>query len=219
MPNPLACFDLDNTLIDRDAAFRGWATAFAAGHSLDDGAVDWFLGMDLGGYRPRPELFAAARDRFGLAEEVPALVAAYNVEHPQFTWCEPEVLDGLARLRAAGWRVAVVTNGGTIQQTAKLALTGVGDAVDYCCISETEGVSKPDRQIFEIAAQRTGAVLDGGWMAGDHLAYDIAGGQAAGLNTILVGPSSSDPASSAAPAVPDAAVTTVLEAFDLILAG
>jgi phosphoserine phosphatase len=26
----LACFDLDNTLIDRDAAFRAWAESFCA---------------------------------------------------------------------------------------------------------------------------------------------------------------------------------------------
>jgi FMN phosphatase YigB (HAD superfamily) len=210
----LACFDLDNTLIDRDAAFRAWAESFCAQNGLGADGVDWFLSMDSGGYVPRPDLFAGARERFGLTASVDELVAAYDVEHPLFTWCEPEVFDGLAALRSAGWRVVVVTNGGTIQQTGKLEHTGLGAVVDYSCISESEGVRKPDRRIFEIAAERTGANLDGGWMAGDHLAFDVAGGQAAGLSTILVG----DLNETIADVRPDLHLPSVLKAFPAILA-
>jgi FMN phosphatase YigB (HAD superfamily) len=210
----LACFDLDNTLIDRDAAFRAWAELFCVRHGLSADGLEWFLSMDSGGYLPRPDLFAGAREHFALTASVEELVAAYDVEHPLFTWCEPEVLDGLAALRSAGWRVVVVTNGGTIQQTAKLEHTGLGAAVDYSCISESEGVRKPDRRIFEIAAERTGANLDGGWMAGDHLAFDVAGGQAAGLSTILVG----DLNEPSADVRPDLHLGSVLEAFPVILA-
>jgi beta-phosphoglucomutase-like phosphatase (HAD superfamily) len=32
---PLAIFDLDNTLVDRMAAFRSWAEWFAGQHGLD----------------------------------------------------------------------------------------------------------------------------------------------------------------------------------------
>jgi FMN phosphatase YigB (HAD superfamily) len=210
----LACFDLDNTLIDRDAAFRAWAESFCAQNDLGADDLEWFLSMDSGGYLPRPDLFLGARERFGLPASAEELVAAYDVEHPLFTWCEPEVFDGLAALRSAGWRVVVVTNGGTIQQTAKLEHTGLGAVVDYSCISESEGVGKPDRRIFEIAAERTGANLPGGWMAGDHLAFDVAGGKAAGLSTILVG----DLNETTANVRPDLHLASVLEAFPVILA-
>jgi 5'-nucleotidase len=210
----LACFDLDNTLIDRDAAFRAWARSFCAQSGLGADGLEWFLSMDSGGYLPRRVLFASARERFGLTASVEELVAAYDAEHPLFTWCEPEVFDGLASLRSAGWRVVVVTNGGTIQQTAKLEHTGLGAVVDYSCISESEGVRKPDRRIFEIAASRAGATLDGGWMVGDHQAYDIAGGQAAGLSTILIGNSDG----TADGVKPGHHFTSVLDAFPLILA-
>ncbi|MEU4390056.1 HAD family hydrolase [Kribbella sp. NPDC023855] len=183
----LACFDLDNTLIDRDGAFVAWAEWWARREGLGDEAVEWLLTHDEGGFRPRVELFAMAKARFGLAAEVQELVDAYDREHPPFTSADSAVLDGIASLRTAGWRVAVVTNGGVVQQSLKLDRTGIGAAVDYCCISEQVGVRKPDPTIFKIAAARTGATLAGGWMVGDHPAYDIAGGIAAGLSTVLVG--------------------------------
>jgi FMN phosphatase YigB (HAD superfamily) len=183
----LACFDLDNTLIDRDAAFLGWARWWVEREGLGEQAVEWLIGHDNGGFTPRPQLFAGLRDAFGVGTAVEELVAAYDREHPSFTWVDQAVLDGLASLRTAGWRVAVVTNGNVVQQTGKLEHTGIADAVDYCCISEGVGVRKPDARIFAIAAEYAGATLDGGWMVGDHPSYDVAGGINAGLNTIRIG--------------------------------
>ena len=205
----LVCFDLDNTLIDRDGAFLAWARWFVARAGLGSDAVDWLVAHDNGGFRPRPELFAGFAERFG----VEISVEGYDREHPLFTWVEPAVLDGLARLRAAGWRIAVVTNGTVVQQTGKLQHTGIAQAVDYCCISAAVGVRKPQREIFERAAAGAGAELDGGWMVGDHPAYDIAGGIAAGLRTIRVGNHHA-----ADPPAADHHVDCVVEAFAVILA-
>ncbi|MGW7686378.1 HAD family hydrolase [Kribbella sp. NPDC054772] len=210
----LACFDLDNTLIDRNGAFLRWARWWVDVNHLDESALEWFVAHDNGGYRPRAELFEMARARFELTTPVDDLVAYYNEEHPLFTWVRPAVLDGLAELRAAGWRVAVVTNGETLQQDLKLEYTLLARAVDYACVSGTVGVRKPDRRIFELAAEHTGATLDGGWMVGDHPAYDIAGGIAAGLRTIRIGQHHQDETP-----VADHHFDSVLEAFPVILAG
>jgi FMN phosphatase YigB (HAD superfamily) len=183
----LACFDLDNTLIDRDGAFSAWARWWVGRVGLGEDAVEWLVAHDNGGFTPRPELFAGVRETFGVAASVDELVAAYDREHPPFTWVEQAVLDGLASLRTAGWRVAVVTNGNVVQQTGKLEHTGIAKAVDYCCISQAAGVRKPDPRIFAIAAEHAGATLDDGWMVGDHPSYDVAGGINAGLRTIRIG--------------------------------
>ncbi|MFF0343256.1 HAD family hydrolase [Kribbella sp. NPDC004875] len=210
----LACFDLDNTLIDRDGAFLKWARWWADLNGLGEPGVEWLVAHDNGGYRPRAELFELARERFGIATPADELVASYNEEHPLFTWVEPDVMDGIASLRSAGWRVAVVTNGDTVQQDLKLEYTQIGAAVDYACVSGTVGVRKPDRRIFEVAAARTGATLDGGWMVGDHPAYDIAGGIAAGLRTIQIGRHLA-----ADSPVADHYVDSVVDAFPVVLAG
>lgn len=209
----LACFDLDNTLIDRDGAFLSWARWWVDCEGLGADAVDWLLAHDNGGFTPRRQLFAGLRDRFGLSATVEELVDAYDHEHPPFTWVEQSVLDGLASLRTAGWRVAVVTNGGTVQQELKLAHTGIGAAVDYGCVSQTVGVGKPDRRIFEIVAERTGATLDDSWMVGDHPSYDIAGGKNADLGTIRIG--NKHPIDTP---VADYHFSSVLDVFSVILA-
>jgi FMN phosphatase YigB (HAD superfamily) len=212
----LACFDLDNTLIDRDASFVAWAEWWVEREGLGADAVEWLLAHDENGFRPRPALFAGARDEFGLAASVEAMVDAYDREHPLFTWAEPSVLEGLSSLRTAGWRVAVVTNGGTVQQGIKLEHTRIGAAVDYRCVSEAVGVRKPDPRIFKIAASQTGATLDGGWMVGDHSAYDIAGGIAAGLSTIRIG--NHHPSAATPDRAPTHHFDSILEAFPVILA-
>ncbi len=210
----LACFDLDNTLIDRDGAFLAWAEWWVDRCGLGDDAVAWLLAHDNGGFTPRAELFAGLRERFGLTASVEELVDAYGHEHPSFTWVEQSVLDGLASLRTAGWRVAVVTNGGVVQQSWKLEHTKIAGAVDYCCISQAAGVRKPDRRIFEIVADHTSATLDDGWMVGDHPSYDVAGGKNAGLNTIRIG--DKHPVDTP---VADHHFASVLDAFPTIVAG
>jgi FMN phosphatase YigB (HAD superfamily) len=207
----LACFDLDNTLIDRDGAFLAWAQWWSDREGLD--AVEWLVAQDDGGFRPRSELFAALKEELGHRAAVDELVAAYDREHPSFTWVEPTVLDGLADLRTAGWRVAVVTNGNVVQQSRKLEHTKIADAVDYCCISQAAGVRKPDARIFAIAAEKAGATLADGWMVGDHPSYDIAGGRNAGLKTIRIG--HKHPIDTP---VADHHFGSVVEAFGVILA-
>ena len=104
---------------------------------------------------------------------------------PYLVRCPREVMDGLSRLRVSGWKVAIVTNGTADNQLGKIQQTGLADAVDAYALSGIEGVRKPDRGLFEIAAERCGLTLEaGGWMIGDNLIADIAGGRAAGLRTI-----------------------------------
>ena len=60
---PLLLLDLDNTLIDRDAAFRAAAAAFLSAHGLPDTDLPWVTAVDAGGYAPRHEVAPALTDR------------------------------------------------------------------------------------------------------------------------------------------------------------
>ncbi|TYB54558.1 HAD family hydrolase [Nonomuraea sp. PA05] len=183
----LALFDLDNTLVDRLAAFRRWAAEFAAERELGAGAVPWLVTADADGSVPMDVFFARVRERFGLPEPAGKLWHAYRARLPHLITCRPEVLDGLERLRATGWTVGIVTNGAADNQTGKIRHSGLATRVDGWAISEAEGVRKPDARLFEIGAARCGASLgDGGWMVGDDAVNDIAGGRGAGLRTIWI---------------------------------
>ncbi|WP_328978354.1 hypothetical protein [Streptomyces canus] len=62
---PLLMIDLDNTLVDRDTAFRAAATAFLAEHGLPEGDLDWLMALDASGYSPRREVARALSERYG----------------------------------------------------------------------------------------------------------------------------------------------------------
>ncbi|MFF5172397.1 hypothetical protein ACFY3U_07165 [Micromonospora sp. NPDC000089] len=58
----LALFDLDNTLVDRSAAFRRWAAEFCADRHLPDDALAWLIATDRdGGPPPAPAGSTSAR--------------------------------------------------------------------------------------------------------------------------------------------------------------
>ncbi|GAA2409824.1 hypothetical protein GCM10010404_79780 [Nonomuraea africana] len=115
------------------------------------------------------------------------LWADYRRRMPYLVQCRQEVLDGLSRLRSAGWRVGIVTNGTADNQLGKIQCTGLADVVDCWALSDAEGIRKPDVGLFEIAAKWCGMRLSGGgWMVGDNLVKDVTGGRAAGLKTVWI---------------------------------
>jgi FMN phosphatase YigB (HAD superfamily) len=211
---PLALFDLDNTLLDRHAAFRRWAEEFASARSLPPGAPDLLVELDADGSTSRQDVFTRARDHFSLADSVGALIEEYHRDYPvHFTFPDGS-RSGLRALRAAGWKVGIVTNGFAFQQR-KLDVARLVDEVDGVCISDLVGAWKPDPAIFEEAARRCGSELRG-WMVGDSGTADIRGGQGVGLRTVWMTRGRTwdlgDPG-------PDACVDTVTRSVAVILGG
>ena len=113
---PLALFDLDNTLVDRQAVFGSWADWFVSDRAIDPVAVEYLRSADRDGFAQRVEIFEELRERFGLEESVEDLVVAYWVEYLSFYRPDPEVISAVTRLRGAGWRVGIVTNGSSTQR-------------------------------------------------------------------------------------------------------
>jgi putative hydrolase of the HAD superfamily len=62
---PLLMLDLDDTLVDRDAAFRQATAAFLAEHALPESDLEWLMSVDASGYTPRPAVARALADRYG----------------------------------------------------------------------------------------------------------------------------------------------------------
>jgi putative hydrolase of the HAD superfamily len=114
-----------------------------------------------------------------LAEVLEALLAAVRFRP------YPEVPGVLARLRADGARLAVVSNW-DVSLHDVLERTGLRRLVDAVVISAELGVAKPDPAIFRTALERVGAGADGALHVGDSLEADIAGARAAGLQAVLV---------------------------------
>ena len=213
---PLAIFDLDNTLIDRDSSFRRWTAEMVARHDLDPSEVQWLVTADGNGFVPRPAFMSAVRDRYGLDDSLDTLLDQYRQRIVALVEPDPRVPAALDRLRADGWRVAIATNGATAQQWAKIRSTGLDAYVDAVAVSEEVGATKPDPRIFEVAAQRCGAHLaDGGWMVGDCPTRDIIGAQGVGLRTIWLHRNREWEVPGA---TPDAIVDDVVQAVTVMIA-
>jgi FMN phosphatase YigB (HAD superfamily) len=71
--------------------------------------------------------FATVRDQFALAEPVEQLWQQYRRHMPELATCRAESVDALTRLRLAGWRIGIVTNGMTDNQLGKIRNTGLAD--------------------------------------------------------------------------------------------
>jgi putative hydrolase of the HAD superfamily len=97
----------------------------------------------------------------------------------------PEVPSVLARLRAAGARLAVVSNW-DISLHDVLERTRLRALVDVVVISAELGAAKPDPAIFRAALDRLGATATEAIHVGDSVEHDVAGARAAGLEAVLV---------------------------------
>lgn len=180
----LLLLDLDNTLIDRDAAFRGAVTAFLAGHALPPHDVEWVMALDASGYTPRHEVARAMGSRYGVGQEAVRSFLDRGA-------ADRVVLDGptrtaLGRAVTGGWTLVIVTNGRTAQQEAKIRNTGLDQLTHGWVVSEAVGHKKPAPEIFHAAAAAVGSTLDGAWVIGDSPHADIGGAAAIGAHSVWV---------------------------------
>ena len=179
---PLALFDLDNTLLDREQAFALWTKYFLEVHGLSEDAVLTIERADADGHNPRGEFFAQLRRELGIEVSIDRLLADYYVEYPSNYSAQPEAIAAVRSLRAQGFKVGVVTNGPP-SQWAKFEAAGIEEEFDAVCISSVIGPRKPERAIFEEAARLCAHPLSG-WMVGDSPEADVGGGAGVGLRTI-----------------------------------
>jgi putative hydrolase of the HAD superfamily len=181
---PLLMCDLDDTLVERPPLFRTWARTFLEEQGQPPELVDWVVEEDRGGHRPRDEFHAARAERTGYDVPFEKFEREFSDRIGESYRLTPGVREALSQARAAGWSLAVVTNGPTSTQDQKIRATGLGELADAVCIAGEVGASKPDPLMFTEAARRAGTSLAGAWMIGDNLDADIAGAQGVGARTV-----------------------------------
>lgn len=123
-----------------------------------------------------------ALDRVGVAPEPvrePLLQAYLTLD------AYPEVADVLQRLRAAGLKLAILSNGTPAMLDAAVGSAGIGGLLDAMLSVEEVGVYKPDPRVYRLAVDRLALPAERISFQSSN-AWDVAGAACFGLRTVWI---------------------------------
>jgi len=185
-------FDLDNTLVDRQASIRRYAEAFHRefGHALPSVSVDLLaerlVRADQGGYRDKQDM---SRTISGWAEwesafDVVQFERHWMWEFPAHAVAMDDMRATLETLAARGMTLGIITNGSARAQNGKIMALHLWRHCPVILVSESCGLRKPDPKIFALALKQLGLSAGQVCFVGDHPEADIMAAERAGLTGI-----------------------------------
>jgi HAD superfamily hydrolase (TIGR01509 family) len=104
-------------------------------------------------------------------------------------WCsvKADSADSLGRLRAAGFKLGVISNSdGRVVEALEVA--GLRQYFDVIIDSALVGLEKPDPRIFRAALEALGVEPEEALYVGDRYEVDVRGAEAAGIRGVLFDP-------------------------------
>jgi HAD superfamily hydrolase (TIGR01549 family) len=197
---PILLFDLDDTIVSFDQhSTPAWrqvceAAATPTGRSAAElyreiqrvAELYWSdperhrLGrLDLDNTRRRlvREAFANLGADVALADPLTDAFIALREERMAVFPGAKETLVALAKTR----RLALITNGESHKQRAKIDRFGLAPLFERIFIEEETGFGKPDPRVFRHVLEAMATTPDACWMIGDNLSWDVAAPQALGI--------------------------------------
>jgi len=105
---------------------------------------------------------------------------------PTRTILFPDTKEVLQYLTDKGYQLHLITNGFELVQHGKLKSSGIDHFFKEVITSEGSNSLKPQKEIFDYALNRTGAIAKESLMIGDSIEVDIAGAIAAGIDQVHV---------------------------------
>ncbi len=194
-------FDLDNTLTHRDQSILAYSQFLAQTyqHQLPHAEISQIQAIirriDNGGY-PKKELLThpsiAASVAHALLQELTWKSRPDLEELTQF-WFQQFGLSAVAmqgasqllsELKQAGYKLAVISNGGHATRLTILQGLGFSGYFDEIVSSELVGISKPNPEIFLYTSQKLAVASENCLFVGDHPINDIQGANSAGMQTL-----------------------------------
>ena len=193
--------DIDDTLVDTDAALRTAARAAAlevwptSNATVREGFAELFLSDpegvfgrytagELRFHEMRKARIAVAAERSGLLWEARRYRRFCSGFDPAFAAAQHLFSDAMPAVEAAErWGIAVVllTNSSSPATRMKLQVLGVSDRFERVVTTDTLGVGKPDPSVFLHACELAGVAPEACVAVGDNYATDVAAARDAGL--------------------------------------
>jgi HAD superfamily hydrolase (TIGR01509 family) len=116
--------------------------------------------------------------------EIALAESAYRAAYDREWRAVPGARELIRRLRELGVLIAVITNGRTLEQTAKIRALGLQDAIDHVFASEAVGAEKPAPAFFDHVMSRLSLSCAQCVVVGDLWETDIRGALDSGIDAI-----------------------------------
>ncbi|MEI5907952.1 HAD family hydrolase [Bacillus spongiae] len=190
-------FDLDDTLLNRDKAVEKMFLMILdkcyeeVNHSRKKEMLQKFKEYD--------------QRRYGQSDKINVLESLFDEFSPKYRMPRHDIQDfwnqhfpycfsinqntiNIINIIKKHVKVAIVTNGATQRQRAKINNTNLNSCFDTVIISEEVGFSKPDKRIFELVLNKLKVEPDATLFVGDDIERDIDGCQNVNIKGIWFNP-------------------------------
>lgn len=196
-------FDIDGTLVDHSSAIeKGVEEFYERYFAEEDVELDEFIEIWEEEHNRYVEQFLEGKisfeeqrvlrvkgvfERFGreIEEENAREYFDFYLDAYERGWkLFPDVIDCLNSLDE--YRMAVLSNGDSLQQRQKLKKTGIEDYFEEIVISGDIGIHKPAKGVFDEVVEKIGVDHDECVYVGDSYDADFVGADNAGLYACLI---------------------------------
>jgi putative hydrolase of the HAD superfamily len=190
-------FDLDETLLNRDKAIEQMFLIILdkcyedVKHSANNEMLKKFKEYDKEsyGHNDKTKVFELFFDEFPPKYRLPrnGIQDFWNNNFPHCFTINQNTINIINKIKMQV-KVAIITNGSTQRQKAKIMNTNLNSCFETIIISEEVGFSKPDNRIFELALNKLNVKPEDALFVGDDIEKDIGGCQNANINGIWFNP-------------------------------
>ncbi len=183
-------FDLDQTLIDRDATFRLFLEKqqLRLQEHLGNISFERFYATvklyDNNGYRAKDEVYRLVCADLGL--ELTAATTMFK-DYTKFYRSDPILFEDVHQVLSdlkKHYTLGLISNGKTINQNAKIDNANLRNYFKCIVVSETEGIKKPDIRIFQHCLERLNVSAEEAVYVGDNPENDVRAAQLSGMKAI-----------------------------------
>ena len=197
-------FDLDDTLVDSRKAEKEAAYIFKKQFSEFDNinkedfenlwhqiAIEQYKRYDKGeiSYKKhRVNRIKSIFSEFNVEKNDEEALDIFNIylKEYQKNWKLFNDAKKILKKMKRNYKLVLITNGDSVQQREKIRKTKIEKYFSEIIISGEVGITKPKKEIFELACTKIEEQPENCIMIGDSYKLDIQGAQNAGLNAIWV---------------------------------
>ncbi|WP_146550117.1 HAD family hydrolase [Rummeliibacillus suwonensis] len=181
-------FDLDGTLLDRDASVLKFIDKQYekliryVGHISKEKYISSFIELDCHGYVWKDKVYQRMVEEFRIIDITWKGLLEDYLEHFKNNCVSfPNLIKTLEMLKKKSIKLGIITNGRGQFQLDNIMALSIEKYFDTIVVSEWEGLKKPDARIFERAAVKLNIKTNECAFVGDHPANDVKAAQNVGM--------------------------------------